>query len=108
MHDPFGRSAMPAGFSREDRVALLGEAFGAWFRGSQPSDEARLFVAGAALAWLGGGRGAGDLLADFWKVRGRQGSTATPPVLWTALREEGRDAPEDSECGHCNFNGPAP
>ncbi len=92
MNDPFGRSMLvPADFDRPHRVLLVGEAFGAWLAGRQPSEAAKLFVAGGAMAWLSEG---GDLLGDFWKVRGRQGSTATAPVIWSALREERQDTDE--------------
>lgn len=86
--DPFGRDvALPATFDRAHRVRLLAEAFAAWEGGEQPSAAARLFVAGGALAWLAQG---GDLIGDYWKCRGRQGSTATPARILRALRKEGQ------------------
>ena len=92
--DPFNRLLLPSGLTREDRVALIAEACEAWIQGKQPSDAARLFTAGAVLSWL---RDDGDLLRDYWRVRGPQGSTHTPAVLWKALREERQDgaAPRD-------------
>lgn len=88
--DPFFRPMLvPSAFDRQHRVLLVGQAFAAWFEGRQPSDVARLFTAGGALNYLNGG--SGDLLTDYWRIRGRQGSTATPPVLWKALQEERQD-----------------
>lgn len=99
MLDPFGRSSLPADFGREHRIRMVGEAFSSWLRGEQPSDEARLFVAGAAVAWL---NGRGDLVGDYWRIRGRQGSNATPAVVWSSLREARQDDEDDEHCEHSN------
>lgn len=93
--DPFGRiQRLPGDFSLDGRVKLLGEAAEALLRGEMPSDEARLFMAGGVAAWLNEG---GDLVGDFWRVRGPQGSTRTAAVVWNALREERQDDDEPSE-----------
>lgn len=82
LHDPFGRSRLPVDYSRSGRVKLLGEAFRDLLEGRMPSDEARTFLAAGGLAWLEQG---GDLLKDFWKIRGAQGSTHTPSVIWSSI-----------------------
>lgn len=99
MLDPFGRSQVPPGFSRADRVALLGEAVEALLAGELPSPAARLFLAGGLSSWF---RDGGDLLRDFWRIKGEQGSTATAPRIWQRLCEERQDESTPAESRHPN------
>jgi hypothetical protein len=92
--DPFGRSRLPADFSREHRVQLLTEAADALLAGKLPSDEARLFLAGGLRAWLHGPSGA-DLLADYWRVRPPPGKRSTAPRL--AQQAEDVNTPQVGE-----------
>lgn len=90
-HDPFGRSRLPGDFSREGRVALLGEAFAALMAGELPQPEARMFLASAGLAWLQRG---GSLERDFLQVT-KPKSHRTPTNIWRRLQSE-PDVGEDS------------
>jgi hypothetical protein len=82
--DPFGRTSRPpADLERADRVRLVGQAAQALLRGELPEPAARLFVAGAVLAWLNGdGR---DLVRDYLRLRAPNGSRATPQAIWRDL-----------------------
>ena len=80
---PSGRP--PPAFTREDRVALLAEAFQALLAGRLPSRAAALFVGGAGLAWLSQG---GSLERDFLKVTAKAGSHHTPTYVWQTLCDE--------------------
>lgn len=80
--DPFGRSALPAGFSREGRVRLIAEAAEALLDGRLPSAPARLFVAGALQAWLREGGRCGALEKDYLRVTQRERSRLTPQRLY--------------------------
>lgn len=73
---------MPAGFSRADRVRLIGDCARALMRGELPGDAARLFVAGALIAWLEAGGRCGSLERDFLKVTQRERSRVTPQRLY--------------------------
>lgn len=84
MNDPFNRSRLPQDFSREGRVALLGQAFEALMRGELPSPEARMFLASAGLAWLARG---GDFQRDYLRVVKAQ-SHNTPARIWRRLKDE--------------------
>ncbi len=90
MLDPFGRSQLPQDFSREGRVALLGEAFEALMRGELPRPEARIFLASAGLAWLARG---GDLQRDFLRVV-KPKSHVTPDRIWRRLKDESDSSSE--------------
>lgn len=92
LNDPFNRSRLPGDFSREGRVALIGEFFLAIQEGREPSAEARIFVTSGALSWLESG---GDLLRDYWKVKAPAGSHHTPTVLWSLVSSKG--APSDDQ-----------
>lgn len=98
LHDPFGRSQMPAGFSRADRVKLIAEAAAALLDGRLPEPAARLFVAGALDAWLRQGSRCGSLERDFLKVTQRERSTLTPQRLY-ARECSARRATTDDEDG---------
>lgn len=80
-HDPFGRSSLPAGFDRAERVRLIAEAAAALLRGELPAPAARLFLAGALSAWLREGTRCGSLERDFLRVTPRERSTLTPQRL---------------------------
>jgi hypothetical protein len=86
LNDPFNRTRLPGDFSREGRVALLGEFFQAIREGRMPSEEARIFVANGGMSWLENG---GDLLRDFWKVAAPAGSHHTPSHLWSQCSSRG-------------------
>ena len=90
MLDPFGRARLPGDFSREGRVALLGEAFSALLGGELPSPEARMFLASAGIAWLQRG---GSLERDFLRVT-KPKSHHTPAHIWRHLQGES-DREED-------------
>jgi len=77
-HDPFGRSALPAGFSREDRVRLLREVADALLAGRPPDRAAALFVGGAFDAWLTHG---GALERDYLGVTPPRGSHRTAAAI---------------------------
>ncbi|MGE3348319.1 MAG: hypothetical protein AB7I35_12875 [Ramlibacter sp.] len=87
--DPFGRSSLPAEFTREDRVRTVGEVFEALRAGRMPAPEKAMFVAAGVLAWLEGG---GHLTRDYWKTAGPQGSTHTESVLWRQAKCSSRRA----------------
>ena len=86
MNDPFGRlTRLPGDFSREGRVALLGEAFEALMRGEMPTPEARMFLASAGMAWLQRG---GSLERDFLRVV-KPKSHVTAARIWRKLKDDG-------------------
>lgn len=80
-HDPFGRSATPAGFTREDRVKLIAEAAEALLADRLPHPVARFFLGGALAAWLREGGRLGALERDFLRVTGKERSRLTPARL---------------------------
>ncbi len=96
-HDPFDRVSLPAGFTREGRVALLAEAVEDLLAGKLPRLPARLFLAGGMASWFSDG---GDLLRDYWRIKGEQGSTRTASMIWQGLREERQDESEPAESRH--------
>ena len=77
-YDPFGRSSLPAGFSREDRIRMIDAVAKALLAGDMPEPAARVFVAGALSAWLREGGRCGSLERDFLRVTQRERSTMTP------------------------------
>ncbi len=85
-HDPFGRSRLPADFTREDRVRLLDEVALALLEGRRPSRAAELFVGGALWSWLREGGRVGSLERDFLKVTAPRRSTLTARRLWERER----------------------
>lgn len=89
-HDPFGRSALPPTFSREDRVRLLREVADALIAGRAPGRAAALFVGGALDAWLRGGGGLGALERDYLHVTPPRGSHRTPAAVAAAQSDEGQ------------------
>jgi hypothetical protein len=90
-----GGSVLPEGFSRADRVRLLGECARALLRGELPSDEARLFVAGGLSAWLEQG---GSLTRDFWRVSAVAGSHHTECYVWRSMCSS-RGATDEDDVG---------
>lgn len=80
-HDPFGRSATPAGFTREDRVKLIAEAAEALLADRLPHPVARFFLGAALAAWLREGGRLGALERDFLRVTGKERSRLTPARL---------------------------
>lgn len=80
-HDPFGRSALPAGFSREDRVRLLREVADALLADRPPDRAAALFVGSAFDAWLTRGGGLGALERDYLGVTPPRGSHRTAAAI---------------------------
>lgn len=101
LHDPFGRSALPSGFTREDRVQLIAECAEALLHGRLPSGPARLFVGGALQAWLREGGRVGDLERSYFRVTQRERSRLTPQRLFarcasTATREDDEGTMEAS------------
>jgi hypothetical protein len=74
----------PARMSREGRIALIGAVAQALLDGRLPSNEARLFVGGALMAWLEQG---GHLERNFLRVRKPQ-SHNTVVRVWARLRAE--------------------
>ena len=80
--DPFGRSAIPAGFTREDRVRLLAEAAEALLAGRLPDPAARLFLGGALQSWLRDGGRLGALERDHLRVAAPHRSTMTAARLY--------------------------
>src|SRR2546423_11968060 len=76
-----GRS--PASTSREGRIGLIGEAAAALLEKTMPSDEARIFLAAALIAWLESG---GDLAKDFLRVT-RPKSHLTVARVWRRIEE---------------------
>lgn len=92
--DPFGRSRLPADFTREDRVRLLDEVALALLEGRRPSRAAELFVGGALWSWLREGGRCGDLERLYLRVAAPWRSTLTPSRLWersTLRRTAGDD-----------------
>ena len=81
-----GRNRLPADFSREGRVALIGEAAEALLRGELPHATARVFLAAALSGWLQSGAGVGDLERRFFRVAARRGSHATAAEIWHQIR----------------------
>lgn len=74
----------PQRYDRRGRVELIGQAAEALLAGKLPADEARLFVAGALVAWLAQG---GNLEKDFFKIT-RPHSHVTPSRLWRQIEAE--------------------
>src|SRR5438552_14281770 len=72
----------PAALNRAGRIRLIGEAATALLQDEMPRAEARLFLAGALLAWLTNG---GNLERDFFRIV-RPKSHVTPPVIWRQIR----------------------
>lgn len=95
LHDPFGRSQMPAGFTRADRVRLIAEAAAALLDGRLPEPAARLFVAGALDAWLREGGRIGALERDYFRVAAPARSTHTPARLYARHCSDARTTPGD-------------
>lgn len=99
--DPFGRSTMPGSvavegsdsFSREARVAMLGEFFADLMGGRMPRRECVVFAAGGALAWLEEGGRVGDLERLYWKITQCRRSTATPSRVWRSTCRERQSEP---------------
>jgi hypothetical protein len=77
----------PAGFSREDRVALIGAFAQAMLTGQTPSPESVMFVVGGIASWLESG---GSLEKDYWRISGEAGSHRTPQRLWRNLSSRGQ------------------
>ena len=77
-------------------MKLFTECADALLAGREPSRESALFLAGGLLAWLAEG---GDLLADYWRVRGIAGSHHTPQHVFRELQENfssvGRQCSDD-------------
>jgi hypothetical protein len=80
----------PASSTREGRLRLIGEAAQALIAGKLPRPEARLFLAGALLAWL---RHGGRLERDYFQVIKRH-SKLTPNVLWDRIISDDDAQPE--------------
>lgn len=81
-HDPFGRSRLPADYSIEGRVALLGQAFEALMHGHLPAPEAAMFLGAAGMAWL---REGGSLERDYFGVVTPK-SHRTASAIWREQR----------------------
>lgn len=94
MLDPFGRSRLPADFTREHRVKLINEVFQALIDGRLPSREAALFVGGGGLSWLSQG---GDLLRDYWRISAPAGSHRTPAAVKRELCCSSRGTTDGAE-----------
>lgn len=77
MHDPFGRSRLPAAYTREQRVALLHEAALAMLAGETVAPEAARLLGGALCAWLTHG----GSLEHRLQVKARRGSHRTPAAV---------------------------
>jgi hypothetical protein len=80
----------PAGFTREDRVRLIGEAAQALLEGREPGKAAALFLGGALAGWLSDG---GDLVKDYFKIV-RPKSHDTVQRVWARIaahQDERRD-----------------
>lgn len=98
--DPFGRCVRaPGDFTRHGRIALLGDTAIALLSGRMPSDEGRVFLAGALLAWL---RNGGSLERDYFRTTPPQGSKLRADRVWQELggdvisdERQDRDAPAD-------------
>ncbi len=95
-HDPFGRSALPPTFDREGRVRLIAEAAQALIAGALPAAPARLFVAGALLAWLRDGGRVGALERDYLKVAAPRSSKHTASELWRRCSSRGTTGDDDN------------
>lgn len=80
-----GGSRPPLASLREGRIELLGRAAEALLAGRLPEPEARLFLAGALVAWL---EGEGPLEAVL-RVN-RRGSHETPQRIWARLISDER------------------
>ncbi len=87
---------MPPGFDRAARVRLIGECAHALMRGELPGDAARLFVAGALVAWLEAGGRCGSLERDYLRVTQRERSRLTPQRLYARCAST---ATPDGEAG---------
>jgi hypothetical protein len=83
--DPFGRSALPAAFSREDRIRLIGQAA---HKLIESGGEAELFVGAALLAWLEGGKRVGDLERKFLRATPERGSHFTAQAVWAQIKAQ--------------------
>jgi hypothetical protein len=84
----------PAGLDRVQRVRWIAEAGEALLAGRLPSDEARLFLGGALLAWLASG---GSLERDYLRTV-KPKSHRTPSAIWREIaahqdeRQDGKGA----------------
>lgn len=104
LHDPFGRSRLPSGFTREDRVRLLAEAAAALLRGELPSAEARLFVGAAVDAWLRHGGRCGSLEKHYLKVTQKERSRLTSQRLYERCARTATGDDDDGTLEPGNFN----
>jgi hypothetical protein len=89
-HDPFGRSSLPSGFSREERVALLDQAADALLRGEVPPDAARMLLGSALRAFLDSGDGRGALEGRYLRITARRGSHETPGAVLARMKQDGK------------------
>jgi hypothetical protein len=94
--DLFGRSRLPADFSREGRVRLIAEAAAALLDGRLPDAPARLFLGGALQAWLREGGRCGALERDYLRVTQRERSRLTPQRLFARCARTATDADDDA------------
>lgn len=70
----------PRRFDRAGRVGLIGECAQALIRSELPSEESRLFVASALLAWLENG---GSLEREYFQTT-KAKSHRTASAIWRA------------------------
>ena len=105
--DPFGRSAMPSGFTREDRVRLIHQAAEALLAGRLPDPAARLFLAGALRAWLENGGRIGELERTYLRVAAPRRSTMTPSRVWArdCSTRRATDDQAGGTMGHLDHSG---
>ena len=95
IHDPFDRSRLPIGFTREDRIRLLAEFRSAVLEGRPPPAEAAMFLASALDGYLQHG---GDLARDFLRITPPRGSHRTPRAI-ARHHDEGEDLQEARSFG---------
>jgi hypothetical protein len=81
-----GGSSLPEGFSREDRVRLIGDAAKALLDGRMPSREAALFLGAGLWSWLHESGNPSALVRDYWRIGAPNGSHHTPRLLWASFK----------------------
>jgi hypothetical protein len=101
VHDPFSRVVrLPGDFTREGRVALVGDAAGRLLRHEALTLEQSVFLGSALAGFLENG---GNLERDYLRVSAPRGSHRRPEVVWRELdgsliADERQDAKDEEHC----------
>jgi hypothetical protein len=89
VHDPFGRSNLPAGFTVSDRVRMLIEVRDCLLAGRAPPPGSATFVGSAIQAWLDSGAQAGLLDRKFLRLAAPRGSHRTASRIAREIDSDG-------------------